>query len=33
MDEKSQQAAQAGARMGVERMIDLNQRTFGKALG
>jgi hypothetical protein len=32
MDEKSQQAAEAGAKMGVQRMIDLNQRTYGKAL-
>jgi lambda family phage tail tape measure protein len=30
MDAKAQQAAHSGAEMGVSKMIDLNQRTFGK---
>jgi hypothetical protein len=33
MDEKSQRAAQEGAKLGVKSMMDLNSRTYGKALG
>lgn len=29
---RADQAAETGARMGVDRMVDLNRRTFGKAL-
>jgi hypothetical protein len=33
MDAKSKQAAEAGARMGFDRVVDFNQRSFGKAFG
>jgi hypothetical protein len=32
MDEKAARAADAGARMGVDRLLDMNGRSFGKVL-